>query len=288
MKYTIKKGDTLSRIAKEFDTTVKDLARINKIKNVNRINAGGTIIVPGDENIREQVETARQEARQEVSRREVQESKPAKISSKERGVVRSLLDKIMSSEPSSVNKDKQPSLLGKKKDKSRSEPILPSNIRQLVYDVFGGDKLITEENLKSEELEALKVVAARALKRGSPRINYKDYATTEGNVYSDVGGSKVYKGDVESSGLLSKVSDPSYSMKTLLGQADVAKDEEGNVIIMDQYNFNDAVKGTFMDYLKDAYSAGTSMYAQARAIGKHFGSKEGEGSPVVINLGRIT
>ena len=43
--YTIKAGDTLSRIAGMFGTTVDDLCRLNNIKNPNLIYAGHTIRV---------------------------------------------------------------------------------------------------------------------------------------------------------------------------------------------------------------------------------------------------
>ena len=39
--YTVKKGDTLSAIAKKYNTTVKKLASLNNIKNVNKIYPGG-------------------------------------------------------------------------------------------------------------------------------------------------------------------------------------------------------------------------------------------------------
>ena len=45
-KYTIKKGDSLSKIAKLFNTSVAELARINKIKNKNKIYAGAVLLVP--------------------------------------------------------------------------------------------------------------------------------------------------------------------------------------------------------------------------------------------------
>ena len=38
--YSIRKGDNLSGIAKQFDTTVKKLAKINNITDVNKINVG--------------------------------------------------------------------------------------------------------------------------------------------------------------------------------------------------------------------------------------------------------
>lgn len=45
--YTIKRGDTLSGIAKQFGTTWRELQRINKIQNADRIYAGQTIDLPG-------------------------------------------------------------------------------------------------------------------------------------------------------------------------------------------------------------------------------------------------
>lgn len=45
-KYTIKKGDTLSSIAREFNTTVDALAKTNGIENKNLIYAGHTIDIP--------------------------------------------------------------------------------------------------------------------------------------------------------------------------------------------------------------------------------------------------
>ncbi len=45
--YTIKKGDTLSKIAKANNTTVDAIAKANNIKNVNRIRAGSSLTLPG-------------------------------------------------------------------------------------------------------------------------------------------------------------------------------------------------------------------------------------------------
>lgn len=44
--YKIKKGDTLSEIAKKYGTTVSTLASINNIKDVNKIYAGNTLKIP--------------------------------------------------------------------------------------------------------------------------------------------------------------------------------------------------------------------------------------------------
>lgn len=45
-EYVVKKGDNLTKIAKEHGTTVAELASLNKIKNVNRIGVGQKLSVP--------------------------------------------------------------------------------------------------------------------------------------------------------------------------------------------------------------------------------------------------
>lgn len=43
---TVDRGDTLSRLARRYGSTVSALARLNRIENVNRIFAGQTLLVP--------------------------------------------------------------------------------------------------------------------------------------------------------------------------------------------------------------------------------------------------
>ena len=45
--YTVKKGDTLSAIAKKYNTTVNSLAKLNNIKNTNLIHVGQVLIISG-------------------------------------------------------------------------------------------------------------------------------------------------------------------------------------------------------------------------------------------------
>lgn len=62
MTYTIKKGDTLTSIAKKHNTTVDALASTNNIKNKNLIYTGNTLQIPDSGNVagggREVSETA--------------------------------------------------------------------------------------------------------------------------------------------------------------------------------------------------------------------------------------
>lgn len=46
--YMVKKGDTLSMIAKAHGTTVSKLAKVNAIKDVNLIRVGQLLTLPDD------------------------------------------------------------------------------------------------------------------------------------------------------------------------------------------------------------------------------------------------
>ena len=46
IEYKIKKGDTLTAIAKKYGTTIQTLKKINNIKNVNLIYAGDILKIP--------------------------------------------------------------------------------------------------------------------------------------------------------------------------------------------------------------------------------------------------
>ena len=45
--YKVVKGDTLTKIAKKFNTTVSNIAALNNIKNVNLIYVGQVLVISG-------------------------------------------------------------------------------------------------------------------------------------------------------------------------------------------------------------------------------------------------
>ena len=269
--YEIKSGDTLGAIAKTFGTTVKELARTNKILDPNKIRAGARIVVP------EQEKTLMQQAQSFMG------MEPEK---KEAPVIEKKPEPVIEKKPEPIVEQKQEatpqaSLLA---PPEKEQPLLPTNVRQFVYDIFGGKETLTEESLQKEEISALRKGVIRAKAAGKEVLEYEDYATQgKGeSQYADVGGGGGFAEFFE------KVFDPSYSMKTTIGQARIEEDEEGNTIVIDRYNFNDAEdKFSFMGLMTGIKKAGLSPYAQVRNIGKQLGSGQGQGSEVRINLGKI-
>ena len=51
IEYTVKSGDTLSAIAKKYNTTVEVLAQLNGIQNVNLINVGKVLKIPSNSSV---------------------------------------------------------------------------------------------------------------------------------------------------------------------------------------------------------------------------------------------
>ena len=162
---------------------------------------------------------------------------------------------------------------------------VPTNIRQLAHDVTGGTEDLTENNLQEDEKKALIDAVNLAKKEGRTAIEYGDYATHKKgqSQYRDVGGGGGPRA------FISKLSNPAYSMKTTLGQASFKEDAEGNTIITDQYNFNDSTgEPSLLRFIGGVKNAGPSLYGQARNVAREFGSQEGEGSEVTINLGNLS
>ncbi len=49
IRHTVRRGETLSRIARKYSTTVRAIARANGIANLHRIRAGQVLVIPGGE-----------------------------------------------------------------------------------------------------------------------------------------------------------------------------------------------------------------------------------------------
>ena len=87
---------------------------------------------------------------------------------------------------------------------------------------------------------------------------------------------------------IKKFKDPAFSMKTLLGQASITTNDKGETVVVDRYNFNEENPDSFKDYArKAARVVSDPIYGSFREAGSIFGSDEGEGSFVRINLGKL-
>jgi len=249
---------------------VAELLEVNpQIKNPDMIYAGDKIFIPGKE---------------------------TKIENKQESLLSRFREKAK--EIGSKLKRENIKLPEKERPELRKR-ILPINMRQLAYDVFGGDDDLTEIDLSPEEFNAAKEVVKNALQRKSNVISYTDYQTVpegmksvyDDPAYADVGGS--IKG---SQGVIKKsFNDPKYALKTTIGQARITKNDKGETIIEDQYNFNEkswkdrsfSIEGlkTFLGDMKNVIKQ--PEYFGPRMLGSYLGSGPGQGSMVKINLGVI-
>jgi len=265
LKLLLKKGDTLFSIARDNELSIAELLEVNpQIKNPDEIYAGDNLFIPSKGKAPVAKEPSKQESFLSVFRKKAKE------------VARKFKrDDIKFPETSEPELRKR---------------ILPINMRQFAYDVFGGDDDLTEKDLSPEEFAAAKEVTINALKRQSKAIGYPDYQTSEGS-YDDVGGS--VKG---SQGVIRKsFEDPRYALKTTIGQASITTNDKGETILVDQYDFNEknwkdrsfSIEGikTFLGDVRRAVSQ--PEYGIPRTIGSYLGSAPGEGSNVKINLGNL-
>jgi len=274
IKLLLKKGDTLFSIAKDNDLSIAELLEVNpQIKNPDEIYAGDNLFIPSKGKAPVVKEPSKQESFLSVFRKKAKE------------VARKFKrDDIKLPETSEPELRKR---------------MLPINMRQLAYDVFGGDDDLTENDLSPAEYAAAKEVAMNALKRKSNTIAYQDYQTVPKGMksvyddpsYADVGGS--IKG---SQGVIKKsFNDPKYALKTTIGQARLTTNDKGETILEDQYNFNEkswkdrsfSIEGikTFLGDMRNVIRQ--PEYFGPRMLGSYLGSGPGEGSMVRINLGKL-
>ena len=159
--------------------------------------------------------------------------------------------------------------------------LIPPNIRQVGYDIFGGTGDFTEEDLSPAYKEELKGIANEALMKGKDTIGYEDYES----------------GTINQS-LIKNLFSKNYNLKTLIGGGKITIDDNGEMIITDKFDFNDAqdinsledVKNMFSGIVSawkgedDKYAGGA--YSAIREAMKWLGSAPGEGSDIKINLGK--
>jgi hypothetical protein len=161
---------------------------------------------------------------------------------------------------------------------SKIRDIVPGPIalKAMLSDILGGKEDITNKTLSKSENAAMKNVAKRVIDSGKSATEYTSYfpeLSREEALAVSGGNSK--KGG--SSGLKRMLS-PEGQLQNTLGQSSVKKDSEGNIRVKDTYDFND--KGSSFGVIDDLKKRGVSVYNIARAIGRNYGSADGQGAKV--------
>ena len=163
--------------------------------------------------------------------------------------------------------------------------VVPPNIRQFTYDVFGGKEDFTEDKLSPAYEEELKGIAEKVLSEGKNTISYEDYE----------------KGTMDKPLILNLLS-KNYNLKTLIGSGKVSINENGDIMITDKFDYNNAKDINSLNDVKEAlsgivsafkgegedYQGGGGLYSAIRKAAQYIGAGPGEGSDVKINLGKPT
>ena len=286
--YTIQRGDTLSELAVRFDTSVKELLRANKkIKDPDLIFAGAKLNIP-EKVVKSTVKAG------EIPEEDLKKLNAVKVNYRRRGQEPTKDNKPVSKNEEDIIKfaeidnnivinptDKD--FLLKEKTKRARKFILPLFVRQFLYDTVGGDDDITEEDFSDEEYKKLQEAVKLSLKKGRKNINYD----TMREVGATVG--DVRKGDFS-------FFNPADSVNLTLGNANIKVEDDGNIFVKDQYNWNDAegkrYSGKIFDEsgllpLSKADSFNNLIYRLARNFKTITGRGEGKGSKSNIFIGNV-
>jgi GH24 family phage-related lysozyme (muramidase) len=175
----------------------------------------------------------------------------------------------------------------------KANEIIPSHFKAFVQDIFKVDldTARTEDFFRDVEQSAMKDVVLASIKRTgnatSGTVTYEDYETG----ISDV----TWGANTDPLSL----TNAQGAVKKTLGQFSWRIDENGDLIITDQYNFNDAQKYR-KQYPSEAakikhlmglglgvVSGDISTYGWLRRVGALYGSEEDMGARFEINLGKI-
>ena len=319
LKLLLKKGDTLFSIARDNELSIAELLEVNtQIKNPDEIYAGDTIFIPSKGKAPVAKEPSKQEGFLSMFRKKpVKRPKFVSYQIKKGDNLATIaknnslnIDQLVRANraiknPNNIRIGQKINIpqfgiyaqqdFQKRVNLPASKPkdrFLPSNVRQLLNDINPLSRMrrkynmgmedFTEADTTPDEIEALKKIVKSNLDKGKQVLEYDDFQTSE-NPYDDVGGDAI---GIQKA--IKKFKDPAFSMKTLLGQASITTNDQGETVVIDRYNFNEENPDSFKDYaMKAARVASDPIYGSFREAGSIFGSDEGEGSFVRINLGKL-
>jgi len=299
MKYKIKSGDTLSQIAKDNNISVKKLAKLNNIKDVNKIFSGKTLDIPS----REKPKTKKSSSVERVN-----QSDPFFIQ-EESGAFKSTAPKSTTKVTPAVQEKK----IVTDKNNEFYSGNLPLAVRQLAddtkYDIFrnflpkttadklskklfGEEENITKSDFSKEEFEVLRNIVKQNVLQDKFSVDYDDYRN-----FGAKGSSTIKDNPFE------LLNNPARSLQYTFGKGNINVDDKGDVYFTDQFNFNDAKMaenpqayyGSAWDdegFLKMDYDSGlrgllSNQFKKVRNYKTRVGRGEGEGAATNLLIGNI-
>jgi hypothetical protein len=154
--------------------------------------------------------------------------------------------------------------------------VFPTTGRTLLETVQGVKTPITEENFSPEEMGVMRDLATR---KGGDKgsINYADYVALAEEI------NKKDKASASASPSLFSMADPMGNVQTTLGQFSYIKDPEGNLQVVDTYDFNPPNPNAMQEARTGDYGA----FGPYGLIRDYAGEKvpPGAGREVRVNLG---
>ena len=156
--------------------------------------------------------------------------------------------------------------------------VFPTSGRTLLETVQGAKTPITEKNFSAEEMDVMRELAA--LKGGDKgSISYADYVALAKEM------NKKGKVPASMSPSLFSMADPMGNVQTTLGQFRYMKDPQGNLQVVDKYDFNPPNPNAMQEARTGDYGA----FGPYGLIRDYAGEKvpPGKGREVRVNLGPV-
>lgn len=260
--HEVKKGDTLSQIAKQFGKSVEEIKKINNIKDVNNIYVGDKFIIPKEETQKPKVKT-----RQTIRRppQQSQQQKQSNIIVKEPVPVTdtSGLKNAIQSFFNSDQKENDEKKLVKDIQTIHSKEIQSKPANQPRHNLsnflFGDQKLFTNKDYNPETIEGVRLAAMKVMNDPNRPKDLIDTVTYEDYQDGDkLRGLVSYQSKVGRDAgflrkLLSKEGEMSGSVQagTSIGGGSLIHDKDGNTYLYDVYDFNQKKRPESFDLSDD-------------------------------------
>ena len=242
----VQSGDTLSKIAKQNNTTVSALASLNNIEDVNKIYSGQSLKIPRVDTTQDPLKGMT--FKTEGTTRDVAKTHVMPDGTVMAGAKHSDNSGVLSQDAKAeVPSFSMPSFGGSGRTSENTQGAIgnapPRN--QVLSNLLGflnpfqGDK--TEADYNANTIEGIKHAAVNAYKAGRPNIDYGDYNLAESNVRGQVGLSDQRGRDgLMKRALLGDLTPTEEAAFSIGGGGVNVKD--GNLYATDKYDFDDTDK----------------------------------------------